>query len=77
MTALSVMLVGVVVIPVGWLLLRMARFSAPVSAAVGVLIVFVAVHVGSLRALGFGVGLFAFSTLLFVIGGGAHGILGR
>lgn len=77
MTALSIVVVGVVVIPFGWLLLRMARFSAPVSAAVGFLIVFVAVYVGSPRALGFGIGLFSFSTLLFVLGGGARGIVGK
>ena len=62
-----------VVVPIGWVLLAMARWSAPVSAAVGILICWGAACMGWYRAMGFGGGLFLFSTLLFVVCGGMRG----
>ena len=62
-----------VVVPVGWVLLAMARWSAPVSAAVGLLILWGAAYLDWDRGMAYGGGLFLFSTLLFVVGGGLRG----
>ena len=56
-----------------WLLLKMAPWSAPVSGLVGFLIFMGSLHADSYRGMGFGGGLFAFSALLFVLGGGLEG----
>ena len=56
-----------VLVQVGRVLLMMARWSAPLSTAVGLLIAWGGMSLGSIRAFGFGLGLFAFSILLFVI----------
>ena len=60
-------------ITICWLLLKMARWSAPLSGSVGFLMFMASLYGGSYRGMGFGGGLFAFSLLLFVLGGGMEG----
>ena len=70
---LLIALAGCVVVAICWVLLKMARWSAPVSAAVGFLIAWCGAYLESFRAFGFGGGLLFFSIVLFVIGGGMRG----
>lgn len=67
------MVVGAFGITFCWLLLKMARWSAPLSGLVGLLIWWGALYLGSFRAEWFGAGLFGFSMLLFLLGGGMRG----
>ena len=58
-----------VVVPLVWVLLKMARWSAPLSGTVGLLILGASVAVESTRGMGFGAGLFVFSAISLVAGG--------
>lgn len=67
---LSKLILVMVAIATGWLMIQAARWTAPLSAAAGFIILVIGVYSHSLRAMGFGVGLFVFSAILFAKGGG-------
>lgn len=56
-----------------WGLLKLAPWSAPLSAMAGFALLVLGAYEGSPRTMGFGAGLFAFSAAIFVIGGGMNG----
>ena len=60
-------------VPFLWLLLRVSKWSAPVAGVIGLAILSVGVTSQSVSALKFGAGLFVFSSVLFVLGGGMKG----
>lgn len=59
-----------IIVTGGWVAVRLAPWSAPISGCVGLLVALLGVFGGSLRVMGFGAGLFVFSAVLFVLGGG-------
>ena len=60
--------------PVAWLLLMMARWSAPLSLSAGFLIMLGGLHLESFRAVAFGGGLCAVSMLLLALSGVFRGL---
>lgn len=70
MTILLLLFIGV---PIIWLMIKFAKWSAPLNAIVGLAILSVGVTSGSMVALKFGGGLFVTSSVLFVLGGGLKG----
>lgn len=59
-----------IVIPLLWVMIRTAKFSAPLTAVLGLAILSVGVASQSGELTKFGGGLFVFSSVLFVLGGG-------
>ena len=68
MTVLTILAI-ILGTPVAWLLLMMARWSAPISLSAGFLIMIGGLHLESFRAMGFGAGLCALSVLLLALRG--------
>lgn len=61
-----------IVVPLIWIFMKIAPWAAPVTALIGLVIAFVGLYT-SLEVAGFGLGLFIFSSVLFVSGGGMDG----
>jgi len=55
-----------------WLMVQLAKWSAPLSGVAGLALGVTGVYVGHPGLMGWGFGLFGFSALLFVIGGGTR-----
>lgn len=56
-----------------WILLKIAPWSAPLSAMAGFGLFVLGAYTNNSRMMGFGAGLFAFSVIVFVAGGGMNG----
>lgn len=62
------------VVTLGWVMLRMSRWSAPLSGTVGLVLAVLGAYANAASLMAFGGGLFLFSTLLFVLGSGRAGL---
>lgn len=60
-------------IPLFWAMIRTAKFSAPITACVGLAVLSVGITSEKLGLVTYGGGLFLFSSVLFVLGGGMRG----
>jgi uncharacterized protein YqgC (DUF456 family) len=70
---MSIILLLFIGIPVFWVMVKTAKYSAPISALLGLAILSVGVTAQNWGLIKFGGGLFAFSASLFVFGGGMRG----
>jgi hypothetical protein len=61
------------IIPLTWIALKFAPWAAPLSGVLGLIVGTVSVFVESSHGMQWGFGLFGFSSLLFVLGGGMAG----
>lgn len=70
------MLIGLSVlfgVPLLWLMIKAAKWSAPITGTIGLLVFWSGTVSGGSRAMQFGGGLFVFSVVLFVLGNGMKG----
>lgn len=70
---MAIFLGALVVIPLIWVMIRTAKFSAPIPACLGLTLLAVGVPSQHWGLVKFGGGLFIFSSVLFVLGGGMKG----
>ena len=73
MFTLGILLALFIGVPVLYALYRLLPWSAPVAGSVGFLFYVASFEIGFGRGMRFFGGLFAFSLVLFVIGGGLRG----
>lgn len=57
-------------VPVGWVAVRLAPWAAPIPGVLGLVLALAGVSAGSARLGLYGGGLFAFSAVMFCLGGG-------
>ena len=69
----SILLAALFVVPLIWLMIHAAKWSAPVTALLAVAIMSVGTTAMNMTVLKFGGGLFVFSSVLFILGGGMKG----
>lgn len=69
--ALTIVFVG---IPFVWVLLKMSRWSAPLSGVVGLFMLTLGAYAPASGLMAFGGGLFLFSAAMFVLGSGRGGL---
>jgi hypothetical protein len=67
---MTILLAALIIVPLIWLMVKLAKWSAPVTALIGLAIVSVGVTAQNFGLMKFGGGLFAFSAILFILGGG-------
>jgi xanthosine utilization system XapX-like protein len=67
---MTILLAALIIVPLIWLMVKLAKWSAPVTALIGLAIVSVGVTAQNFGLMKFGSGLFAFSAILFILGGG-------
>lgn len=65
---LSMFILIMVAVVVGYLMILAAKWTAPLSGAAGFFITIMGLYGHSLRMMGFGAGLFVFSAFLFIKG---------
>ena len=70
---MSIIVAAFLIVPLVWLMIRAAKWSAPVSGLLGLAILSVGVTAQNTTLMKFGCGLFVFSAILFVLGGGMKG----
>lgn len=73
MIATLLILGAFIVVPIVWIALKVAPWSAPITALVGLVITWAGCNTRADSAALFGGGLFLFSSVLFVLGGGMRG----
>jgi hypothetical protein len=66
-------IVAFFIVPIVWLALKFAPWSAPVSGVIGLVILTMGLIAGAHEVSLFGFGLFVFSALVFTAGGGMVG----
>ena len=62
-----------IVVPLGWIALKLAPWSAPITGLIGLVVGWAGCTAHSDNTSLFGGGLFLFSAILFVLGGGMRG----
>lgn len=67
MTQLYWMFVCGSIFTFAWLMMKLARFTTPISASVGILIVGIGSYTGQIQFIAYGGGLLAFSMLMLLI----------
>ena len=61
------------IVPVLWVMFKMAKWSAPLSFIAGLAVLVIGTHLDKIRMMTFGVGLMVFSALLFTANGASRG----
>jgi hypothetical protein len=70
---MAIFLGALVVVPLVWVMIRIAKFSAPITACLGLTLLCVGVPSQHWELTKFAAGLFVFSSVLFILGGGMKG----